>query len=310
MAAAGGGCAGARPERTYLVAAEAPFWDAVTAAWPNLAAGLEDTALADGGRLQVLLVGGEQPRAELAEQLAGARYAGVVLTALLALEAEELAAAHPEVRFVLLPWSGPGRGSGAPLPANVTEISFERSAAYERAGRLVAAHLAERSDAAPVAVVAVDWRESAGLAAFRAGLAAGGAPAPIVKRFARARGSAGLRDRLDAVIGDGAAVVYLEVGELTAEALRALTDGGRLAVVGNWGRRPGFEATVLLSVDDAAREAIVAGIESPAGTRNAVPARVVWGLAAPLPDAAADLYDDLRAAPAEAGERSPTATDP
>ncbi len=300
------------------MAVEAPFWHAVTAAWPNLAAGLEDTVLADGSRLQVLPVGAEQPHAELAEQLAGARYAGVVLTALLALEAEELAAAHPEVRFVLLPWSGPGRGSGAPLPANVTAVSFERSAAYERAGRLVAAYLADRSDAAQAAVLATGWRESAALAAFRAGLADAGARPPVVKRFDRARGSAGLSDSLDAVIRAGAAVVYLEVGELTAEAVRALADAGRLAVVGNWGRRRGFETAVLLSVDDAAREAVVAGIEAPAGTRAAVAARVVWGLAAPLPDAAAGLYDDLRgppaqaggaAAPAAPGGQSPTETD-
>lgn len=290
------------------MAVEAPFWQAVTAAWPNLA-GLDGAVLADGSRLQVLLVAAEQPRAELAEQLAGARYAGVVLTALLALEAEELAAAHPEVRFILLPWSGPGRASGAPLPANVTEVSFERSAAYERAGRLVAAYLADRSDAAQVAVLATGWRESAGLAAFRAGLAAGGVRTPAVKRFDRARGSAGLSDSLDAAVRAGAAVVYLEVGELTAEAVRALAASRRLAVVSNWGRRAGFEATVLLSVDDAAREAVVAGIEAPAGTRTAVPARVVWGLAAPLPEAAAGLYDDLRMAPAAPGERSPTEAD-
>ena len=316
LLAAAGGCRGPRAEHTWLVAAEPSFWHAVTAADPSLAGRLRGTVAEDGSRLQVLLLAAEAPREELAERLAGARYAGVVLTALLAAEGEELAAAHPEVRFVLLPWSAPGDGARPPPPANVTEVAFERRAAFEHAGRLAAAYLAELPVTVPVAVVAARGaRETASVAAFRAGVEAGGAGAGFVeRRFNPARGRAALDRNLEAAARAGAAVVYLEVGEFIDAALRALIRGGRLAVVSNWGRRGGFEKNVLLSVDDPALAAIVAGIEAPAGTRVTVPSQVVWGLAATLPAAAEGLYDAIRAAPADAGgngaARSPTERDP
>ena len=303
LLAAAGGCRAPRAEHTWLVAAEPSFWHAVTAADPDLDERLRGTVLADGRRMQVLLLSAETPREDLAERLAGARYAGVVLTALLAAEGEELAAAYPQLRFVLLPWSAPAAGSRPPPPANVTEVAFERRDAFERAGRLAAAYLTDLPVTAPAAAVAA-WglRETEAVAAFRAGVEAGGAGDGFVeRRYDRARGRAAVDDNLDAAARAGAPVVYLEVGEFIEEGLRAMIRGGRRAVVSNWGRRPGFEKTVLLSVDDPAPEAIVAGIEAPAGTRVTVPSQVTWGLAAPLPAAAEGLYDATRAAPAAAG---------
>ena len=52
------------------------------------------------------------------------------------------------------------------------------------------------------------------------------------------------------------------------------------AIVGNWGERPGFEDTLLISVDDDPALALAAGLAAGAGRRVSVPARVVWGLAA------------------------------
>ena len=316
-----GGCGRMRPEHTYLVAVEAPFWHAVTAAYPTLESELRGMVLADGRRLQVLQLTTEEPRAELEAELAGTRYAGVVLTPLLSAEAEALAAAHPAIRFVQLAWTGADRGSRPQPPSNVTAVDFDRRAALQRAGRLVAAYLADQP-ATRLAVVAAAGSGAAAVAAFRTGLAAGGAQDRVSEHFfAAERGSAGLRNSLEAAAGAGAGVVFLQVGELTGEALRTLADGGRLAVVRNWGNRHGYEATVLASVDDPGLPAIVAGIEAPAGTRAVVPARVVWGLAAPLPHAAAGLYDGVRAAAVEAAsvespetpetpaERSPTAAD-
>ena len=310
-----GGCSRTRPEHTYLVAVEPPFWHAVTAAYPALESELRGMVLADGRRLQVLELTADEPRAELEAELAAARYAGVVLTPLLSSEAEALAAAHPGIRFVQLSWTGTGEASRPRPPANVTEVAFDRSAALERAGRLVAAYLADQP-AMQLAVVAASGSEAAAVAAFRAGLAAGGAQDRVSEHpFAVARGSAGLRNSLEAAASAGAGVVFLQAGELTGEALRALADGDRLAVVRNWGNRRGYEATVLVSVDDPGLPAIVAGIEAPPGARTAVPARVVWGLAAPLPNAAAGLHDGVRAAAIDAAsvetpaERSPTADD-
>ena len=314
-----GGCSRTRPEHTYLVAVEPPFWHAVTAAWPALETELRGTVLADGRRLQVLQLTAGEPRAELEAELAAARYAGVVLTPLLSSEAGALAAAHPGIRFVQLAWTGAGEASRPPPPANVTEVAFDRSAALQRAGRLVAAYLADQP-AMQLAVVAATGSGSAAVAAFRAGLAAGGAQGRVSEHpFAAERGSAGLRNSLEAAAGAG--VVFLQAGELTGEALRTLAAGGRLAVVSNWGNRRGYEATVLVSVDDPGLRAIVAGIKAPAGARTVVPARVVWGLAAPLPSSAAGLHDGVRAAAIDAAsaetpetpetpaERSPTADD-
>ena len=323
LLAAVSGCHRPGPEHLYLVAVEPPFWHAVTAAYPSLEPELLGTVLADGRRLQVLLLDAEQPLAELREQLDGARYAGVVLTPLLSFEAEELAAAHPGTRFVLLTWAGATGVSAAP-PANVTEVSFERSAAHDRAGRLVAAYLADHPSTQVAVVAATGSGDAARVAAFRAGLAAGGAGGRVIEQpFHPPHDSAALRGSLEAVSRADAEVVYLQVGALTAEALPTLADAGRLVIVSNWGNRSGFEATVLLSVDDPPLPALVAGIEAPGGTRPAVQAQVVWGLAAPLPNAAEGLYDRVRAAPADAASvgsvgnvgdgsvgRSPTRDDP
>ena len=310
-----GGCSRTRPEHTYLVAAEPPFWYAVTAAYPTLESELRGTVLADGRRLQVLQLAADEPRAELEAELAGSRYAGVVLTPLLSSEAEALAAAHPGIRFVQLAWTGADRASRPQPPSNVTAVAFDRSAALERAGRLVAAYLAGQP-ATRLAVVAAAGSGAAAVAAFRAGLAAGGAQDRVSEHpYAAERGSAGLRGSLEAAVGAGAGVVFLQAGDLTGEALRTLADGDRLAVVSNWGNRRGYEATVLVSVDDPGLPAIVAGIEAPPGVRTVVPARVVWGLAAPLPHASAGLYDGVRTAAIDAAsvetpaERSPTADD-
>ena len=310
-----GGCSRTRPEHTYLIAVEPPFWHAVTAAYPTLESELRAMVLADGRRLQVLQLTADEPRAELEAELTAARYAGVVLTPLLSFETEELAAAHPAIRFVQLAWTGAGAAARPQPPANVTEVVFDRSAALERAGRLVAAYLADQP-ALQLAVVAATGSGAPAVAAFRAGLAAGGAQDRISAHpFDEERGSAGLRSSLEAAAGAGAGVVFLQAGELTGEALRTLADGDRLAVVSNWGNRHGYEATVLVSVDDPGLPALVAGIEAPPGARTVVPARVVWGLAAPLPNAAAGLHDGVRTAAIDAASvgkpavRSPTADD-
>ena len=310
-----GGCSRPRPEHTYLVAVEPPFWHAVTAAYPTLESELRGMVLADGRRLQVLELTAEEPRAELEAELAAARYAGVVLTPLLSSEAEALAAAHAETRFVQLAWTVADRTARPQPPSNVTAVAFDRSAALERAGRLVAAYLADQP-AMRLAVVSATGSGAAAVTAFRVGLAAGGVQDRVSEHpFAVERGSAGLRNSLEAAADAGAGVVFLHAGELTGEALRTLADGARLAVVSNWGNRRGYEATVLVSVDDPGLAAIVAGIEGLPGARIAVPARVVWGLAAPLPHAAAGLYDGVRAAAIEAAgvetpaERSPTGDD-
>lgn len=315
------GCNRARPEHTYLVAVEPPFWHAVTAAYPTLESELRETVLADGRRLQVLQLSTEEPRAELEAELAGARYAGVVLTPLLSAETEALAAAHPAIRFVQLAWTGADQASRPQQPSNVTAVDFDRRSALQRAGSLVAAYLADQP-ATRLAVVAAAGSGAAAVAAFRNGLAAGGAQDRVSEHFfAAERGSAGLRNSLEAAAGAGAGVVFLQVGELTGEALRTLADGGRLAVVRNWGNRRGYEATVLASVDDPGLAAIVAGIATPPGVSTVVPARVTWGLAAPLPNAAAGLYDGVRAAAIDAAgletpetpetpaEQSPSAAD-
>ena len=122
-----------------------------------------------------------------------------------------------------------------------------------------------------------------------------------------------LRRLVEGVVRDGALVVFLDVGDLAAIGLATVADQGALAVVRNWGARPGYEGTLLLSVEEDLAEAIRAGLESAlgagpgggagGGTRAAagvsVPGRVVWRLTEDPPAAAAALLDVRAGALAE-----------
>ena len=314
------GCAAGQRD-TYLLAVERPFWYAVTEAFPQVEQHLRATLEQAGHRTRLLVL--EDPAAALDRQLAAGRYRGVVLTPLLAVGGTELAAAHRDLRFVLLTWQGTVAATGddprpAALPANVTEVRFARTAAYTRAGRLAAAYLATRQPAKAAVVYAVDGGDAAlaRVAAFRAGFSAGagGGARRLLERSLQPESDAGRLNRvLSRLEGEGVTLVYLEVGRLVRGGLEAVAREGMQAVVANWGERPGFEATVLISVDDDPAAALAAGLAAAGGERVSVPSRVVWGLAAPLPpDATPDWYDRIRtpdqAAPAAA--EAPQAPDP
>ena len=156
------GCSAGSGGDTYLLAFEPPFWHAVSVAFPQVEQELRATLEQVDRRARLLVLDdpdpAQDPVAALNRHLGRGRYRGVVLTPLLATAAAELAAAHPEMRFVLLTWEGEvrtgegealtsqgqgataGRRRGAALPAsvppNVTEVRFARAAAYTRAGRL------------------------------------------------------------------------------------------------------------------------------------------------------------------------------
>ena len=299
------GCAAVRSQDTYLVAVEPAFWRAVTDAYPDLEEAMRATVLDDGRRLRVAHVPTEQPLEALQELLANDRYAGVVLPPLLSLQAGELAASHPQMRFVALTWSE----DAATVAENVTSVSFRRSAAFERCGRLLAAYLEDYPDA-KVGVIATNGPvENANRAAFRSGLAARGASNRLLERTLRPGDRAALQRSLNALRRDEVRVVYLEAGSLTGTALESLASDGYFAIVRNWGTRAGFAEAVLISVDDHPLTAMLAGIDAAPGVAVSVPAEVVWGSAAPLPTGSAELYDRVRPA-APNGVRSPTPPDP
>lgn len=291
---------------TYLVAVEPAFWRAVTDAYPDLEEAMRATVLDDGRRLRVAHVPTEQPLEALQELLASDRYAGVVLPPLLSLQAGELAASHPQIRFVALTWSE----DAATVAGNVTSVSFRRSAAFERCGRLLAAYLEDYPDA-KVGVIATNGPvESANRAAFRGGLAARGASNRLIEwTLSRPGDRAGLRRSLNALRRADVRVVYLETGSLTGTALESLASDGYFAIVRNWGTRAGFAEAVLISINDHPLTAILAGIDAAPGVAVSVPAEVVWGSAAPLPAGSAELYDRMRPA-APNSVRSPTPPDP
>ena len=300
------GCGSGRPQDAYLLAVEPSFWYAATDAYPDLEEMVRDTVLGDGRRLRVALVDSEQPLEVLRELLADGRYAGVVLPPLLSLQAAELAAAHPQMRFVALTWTE----DAATMAGNVTSVSFERTAAFERSGRLLAAYLDRHPDARVGVLATSGPIESANRVAFRDGLAAAGASNRLIERtLNRPEDSSDLKRSLDALQRADVQVVYLEVGALTGAALESLAADSRLAIVRNWGTRAGFAETVLVSVNDHPLTAIVAGIDAAPGAGVSVPAEVVWGSAAPPPAGSAELYDRVRRTAPDGG-RSPTATDP
>ena len=301
LAILAGACARTRAEDSYLVAVEAPFWRAVTEAYPDLETAMRAAVLADGRRLSIAHLGAEQPLDALHARLARARPAGVVLTPLLSLQADELAAAHPDLRIVVLTWTGEA-AAGATAPAaggdNVTSVSFSRNAALSRAGRLLAAYIAEQPEGR-IGILATGGRvERAHVAAFRAGVTTGGGAARLTeRRLDRSADSGSLQRSLDALQRSEVRVVFLEVGPLTGAALEALARDGTFAMVRNWGYRSGFEETVLLSVNDHPMSALRAGIDAAPGSAVEVASEVVWGTGAPLPDASTGLYDAVRTVP-------------
>ena len=293
-----GACARSRARDTYLVALEAPFWRAVTEAYPELEADMRASVLADGRRLSLAHLDSGQPLDALYARLARARHAGVVLTPLLSLQADEVAAAHPDLRIVVLTWTGEAAAGTDAAGPNVTSVSFSRNEALARAGRLLAAYVAEHPEGR-IGILATGGRvERAHVAAFRGGVTSAGAAARLTeRRLDQSADSGSLKRSLDALRRSAARVVFLEVGPLTGEALAALAGDGTFAMVRNWGYRSGFEETVLLSVNDPPLAALHAGIDAAPGGTVEVAAEVVWGTGAPLPDNSTGLYDAIRTVP-------------
>lgn len=295
-----GGCARSRTNNTYLVALEAPFWRAVSEAYPELETDMRASVFADGRRLSIAHIDSEQPLEALHARLARARPAGVVLTPLLSLQADEVATAHPDLPIVVLTWSGEAAaGSTAPARApNVTSVSFSRNDALTRAGELLAAYIAGQPDGR-IGILATGGRvERDHVAAFRRGVASAGAAARLTeRRIERSADSGSLKRSLDALQRSEVRVVFLEVGELTGAALEALSRDGTFAIVRNWGYRTGFEETVLVSVDDPPLAALRAGIAAAPGSTVEVASEVVWGTGALLPGGSNGLYDAVRSVP-------------
>ena len=299
-----GACARSRARDTYLVALEAPFWRAVTEAFPELEADMRASVLAGGRRLSLAHLSSEQPLDALHARLARARHAGVVLTPLLSLQADEVAAAHPDLRIVVLTWTGEAAAASAPgtsAPAagpNVTTVSFSRHEALARAGRLLAAYIAEQPEGR-IGILATGGRvQRAHVAAFRGGVTHAGAAARLTeRRLDQSADRASLQRSLDALQRSAVRVVFLEVGPLTGAALEALASDGTFAMVRDWGYRSGFEETVLLSVNDPPLAALRAGIDAAPGSAVAVASEVVWGTAAPPPRNSTELYDAVRTVP-------------
>lgn len=289
-----------RTSDTYLVALEAPFWRAVSEAYPALETDLSALAFADGRRLSTFHIDSEQPLDALHARLARVRPAGVVLTPLLSLQADEVAAAHPGLPIVVLTWSGEAAaGSTAPAGGpNVTSVSFSRNDALTRAGELLAAYIAQQPEGR-VGILATGGRvERAHVAAFRRGVtSAGGAARLTERRIDRSTDSGSLKRSLDALQRSDVRVVFLEVGPLTGAALETLARDGTLAMVRNWGYRTGFEETVLVSVNDPPLAALRAGIAAAPGSTVEVASEVVWGTGAPLPADSSGLFDAVRTVP-------------
>ena len=298
--AAAGGCVRARASDTYLVALEAPFWRAVSEAYPDLEADMSAAVFADGRRLSIAHIDSEQPLDALYARLARARPAGVVLTPLLSLQADEVAAAHPGLPIVVLTWGGEAAaGSAAPARGpNVTLVSFSRGDALTRAGELLAAYIAEQPEGR-VGILATGGRvERDHVSAFRRGVTSAGAAARLTeRRIDRSADSGSLKRSLDALQRSDVRVVFLEVGPLTGAALEALARDGTFAMVRNWGYRTGFEETVLVSVNDPPLAALRAGIDAAPGSTVTVASQVVWGTGAPLPAGSGGLYDAVRTVP-------------
>lgn len=297
-----GSCARPRARDTYLVALEAPFWRAVTEAYPDLEADMRATVLAGGRGLSLAHLGTE-PLDALHARLARARHAGVVLTPLLSLQADEVAAAHPDLRIVVLTWTGEAAANppATTAPAagpNVTSVSFSRNDALARAGRLLAAYIAEQPEGR-IGILATGGRvPRAHVAAFRGGVTSAGAADRLTERRLDASADgASLKRSLAALQRSAVRVVFLEVGPLTGAALEALADDGVLAMVRNWGYRAGFEQSVLLSVNDPPLAALRAGVDAAPGSAVEVASEVVWGPAAPPPDNSTGLVDAVRTVP-------------
>ena len=292
-----GGCTRSRTDDAYLVALEEPFWRAVSEAYPELEADMRASVLEGGQRLSIAHLGAEQPLEALQARLAKARPAGVVLTPLLSLQADEVAAAHPDLPIVVLTWSGAAAAGAAEPEAgpNVTSVSFARTEALNRAGRLLAAYIADQPEGR-IGVLATGGSVArAHVAAFRGGVTNAGAGARLTeRRLDRSADNAALQRSLDALQRSAVRVVFLEVGALTGAALEALARDGTFAMVRNWGYRPGFEQTVLMTVDDPPLQAMRAGIAAAPGSAVEVASEVVWGAGAPLPDGASGLYDAVR----------------
>ena len=260
----------------------------------ELRSALSAEAASVGMRLEVIVSSTTQPRVALGEALAARPASMAVVVPLVSLEVDQLAVAHPDVHFVAI------GATSAPAP-NVTAVAFDSDEAFERAGRVMGLYVLARNEAR-VAVVERRPVAVAGVEQVVAGIQQVAGTDVLLRRELQAGADrVRLRRLIEGVVRDGATVVFLDVGNLAAVGLATIEDQGVLAVVRNWGRRPGYEGTLLLTVEEDLSEAIRAGLEqataggrpSPGDAPLSVTGRVVWRLDEPPPAAAATLLDPL-----------------
>ena len=283
---------------TAIAFFEEVAWYAQGVADEEMRSTLTTSAASVGVRLEPIVSAEPEPRVALAAALRDRRPSLAVVVPLLSLEVDELAAEHPGVHFVAI--GVPAAAASSARPTNVTAVSFDSDGAFERAGRVMGLYVRSR-DGARVAVIERRPVSARAVERVVAGIQeVAGGDALLRRELQSGADRVRLRRLVEGVVRDGALVVFLDVGDLAAAGLATLADQGALAVVTNWGNRPGYEGTLLLTVEEDLAAAVRAGLQraterasdpSPASAAVAVAGQVVWRLGEPPPATAATLLD-------------------
>jgi len=282
-AAALSGCWNGR----VLYALEPPFV-ATLGDETTLRLSLDSTALRHGYAPSFSVDVGQDPAGLLARE-ARRGYAAVVVGPLLSFQWQQFVLAAPRTRFILVDVPPPPAGA----PTNTVFLTFDRTAAFQEAGRLAARSVRAAAEAgaagfdlaARIGVLAADGSgllpaEAEAFESGAAGLLDGARPAN--RTLPALPDAEAVRAAVTQMRADGVQVFLLGLGERDAVGLEALRDAGASAVVSDWQKSAPLPAQVLATVEEDVEGGIslALSIAPPSGAGSRVvqgPVRLVEG---------------------------------
>jgi hypothetical protein len=255
-----------------LFSFEEPFWASLGGDL-QLKASLAGDAARRGYLARIDVgAGASEPLKALVSRVSTGRFAVVIVGPFLSFDWASYVRTYPQTRFVLVDAPTPALDP----PSNAVFLTFDRTRAFQEAGRAAAESIRSmsgaRSPTAPVSElgprIAVLTSDDSGLTvsemdAFMRGVAdslSGGRP--VTRMLSGPQEKISIRAAVDQMRHDGAKIFLFGLGQNDPFGLEALRDGGGSAVVADWEASGAFPAQVLASIEEDVPAGILRALDA------------------------------------------------